>query len=75
MDGLGPSIFWVPIIIGRTEGPVPIRTGVVALGGHYNTIFVPLSRPARVIPIEHRRVFENTCSAAGRAREDILMEN
>ena len=33
MDRLGPSIFWLPMLIGWTEGPVPVKTGVVVLGG------------------------------------------
>ena len=33
MDRLGPSIFWIPVLIGGTEGPVPVRTWVVVLGG------------------------------------------
>ena len=33
MVRLGPSIFWLPMLIGWTEGPVPVKTGVVVLGG------------------------------------------
>ena len=33
MDRLGPSIYWLLILIGGTEGPVQIRTGIVDLGG------------------------------------------
>ena len=30
---LGPSIFCLPVLIGGTEGTVPVQTGVVVLGG------------------------------------------
>ena len=33
MGLLGTSIFCLPIIFGGTEGPVPVQTGVVVLGG------------------------------------------
>ena len=33
MDRLGPSIFWLHMLIGGTEGPVPVRTWVLVLGG------------------------------------------
>ena len=33
MERVGPSIFWLPMLIGDTEVPVPIRTWVVILGG------------------------------------------
>ena len=32
MDRLGPSIFWIPILIEEAEGPVLVRTLVVVLG-------------------------------------------
>ena len=32
IDRLGPSIFWLPMLIGDTEVPVPVQTGVVVLG-------------------------------------------
>ena len=45
MDRLGPSIFWIPVLIGGTEGPVPVRTWVVFMGGiptvFLSTIIVP----------------------------------
>ena len=33
MGRLGPSIFWLPMLIGGTEGPVSVQNGVVALEG------------------------------------------
>ena len=33
MDTLGLPIYWLPILVGDTEGPAPIRNGVVNLGG------------------------------------------
>ena len=33
MDRLGPSIFWLPMLIGEAEVPVLVRTLVVLLGG------------------------------------------
>ena len=33
MDCLGPSIFWLPMLIGGTEGQLPVQTWVVVLGG------------------------------------------
>ena len=33
MDRLGPSIFWLHMLIGEAEGPVLVRTWVVVLGG------------------------------------------
>ena len=32
MDRLGPSIFWLPMLIGGTKGPVPFQTWVVVRG-------------------------------------------
>ena len=33
MERLGPSIFWLPMIIEGTEGPVPVQTWILVLGG------------------------------------------
>ena len=32
MGCLGPSIFWRPMLIGGTDGSVPVQTGVVVMG-------------------------------------------
>ena len=45
MGLLGPSISWLLLLIGETEGPVPIKTGVVALG---EILIVFLSR--KIVP-------------------------
>ena len=39
MDRLGLTIYWLPILVGETKGPVPIRTGVVVPGG-ISTVFL-----------------------------------
>ena len=44
-------------------------------GGYSEGICINWNRPSRVLPIYHRRIFENTCSAARRARDNLLMEN
>ena len=48
IDRLGPSISWLLMIIGGIEGPLPIQTEVVALGGiptvFLSTIIVPPMR-------------------------------
>ena len=33
MEPLGLPISWLPILVGETKGPTPIRTGLVNLGG------------------------------------------
>ena len=33
MDRLGLSTFWILMIIGGTEGPVPVQTSLLVLGG------------------------------------------
>ena len=43
--------------------------------GYFETVFINWNRPARVLPIYHRRIFENTRSAACCARDDLLMDN
>ena len=48
MDRLGPSIYWLLMLIGGTEGPVLIRTELVALVGIltvflYRGVFPPMS--------------------------------
>ena len=44
-------------------------------GGYSGSVFINWNWPASVLPIYHWRICENTCSAARRARDDLLMEN
>ena len=43
-------------------------------GGHSDVVSILWNRPARVLSVYHRRIFENTRSAARCACDDILME-
>ena len=43
--------------------------------GYSGSVFINWNRPARVLPIYYRRIFEKTHSAARCACEDPLMEN
>ena len=44
-------------------------------GGYSDSVFINWNRPARVLPIYHLRIFENTHSAVWRAHGNIVMEN
>ena len=44
-------------------------------GEYSDGVSINWNCPARVLLIYHRRIFENTRSAAGRARDNLLMEN
>ena len=44
-------------------------------GGDYYGVSFPWNRPACVLPLYHRRIFEITCSSAHCARNNLLMEN
>ena len=44
-------------------------------GGHSDGVSIKWNHPAYVLPIYHRRIFENTRSVAHRARDNLLMEN
>ena len=44
-------------------------------GRYYYSIFINCNRPARVLPIYHWRIFENTCSATCCACDDLLIDN
>ena len=44
-------------------------------GGYSDSVYINWNRPNRVLPIYHQMIFENTPSAARRARDDLLMEN
>ena len=44
-------------------------------GGYSGSVSINWNRPACVLPIYHQRIFENTCSAARCAFDDLLMEN
>ena len=46
MDRLGPSIFWLPMLIGGTEGPVLVRTWFVVLED-IATVFLS----TRIVPL------------------------
>ena len=42
--------------------------------GYSKSVYINWNCPVRVLPIYHRRIFENTCSAARRTCDDILIE-
>ena len=43
-------------------------------GGYSESVHINCNRPARNLPIYHRRVFENMRSSACHTRDNILME-
>ena len=44
-------------------------------GGYYDSVFINWNQTSFVLPIYHRRVFENTRSSARRARDNLLTDN
>ena len=44
-------------------------------GGYFDGVSINWNQPTCVLRIYHQRIFENTCSAACRARDNISMEN
>ena len=44
-------------------------------GGNSDSVYILQNWPARVLPVYHQRIFENTRSAARCACDDLLMEN
>ena len=44
-------------------------------GGYSDSVSINCNRPSCVLPIYYRRIFENSHSAACRARDKLLMEN
>ena len=44
-------------------------------GGHSDSFFIPWDRPVRVLPVYHRRIFENLCAAARCVCDDLLRDN
>ena len=75
MVPLGLPIFWLPILVGETEGPPLIQTGVVILGEASVSVSVPWNHPVRVLPVYHYRILENTHAAARCVRDDLLQGN
>ena len=66
---LDPYDNWV----GRGSSTSPNLGSVY--GGYLDVVYVNWNHPARVLPIYHLDIIENTRSAAHRTRDDILMEN
>ena len=44
-------------------------------GGYSSSVHINCNRPTRDLPIYHRRVFEKTCSAGRRARDNLPREH
>ena len=44
-------------------------------GGESEIVSVPWNRPVCVLPVYHRRNFENMCSSARRVRDDLILDN
>ena len=44
-------------------------------GGYPDSVHINRNQPACELPIYHRRVFENMCSAGHRACDNLLLEN
>ena len=63
MDRLGPSIFWLPMLIGGGIRSSTSQNLSSVSGGYSDSISINWNRPARFLPIYHRRIFDNTRSA------------
>ena len=44
-------------------------------GGHYNSVSILWNRPVHVLPVYHRRIFENMGCDTRRVHEDLLRDN
>ena len=64
-----------PYADGGGRGSSTSQSLSIGYEGYYGSVFIKWNWPARVAPIYHQRIFDNTRSSARCARDDLIMEN